>query len=320
MKISQQVYQLIIQANALQASDIHFHPLEFGVKIYFRMHNQLKFQKEVSVDTYIKMLRYIKFETKLDLSITRYPQDGSFVITTEDETRLFIRVSTIPLVDHESLVIRILPEEELNEFEDIALQPEVLEAIYQQLRRKNGLFIFTGPTGSGKTTSMYAILNKLAIEDHKKVLTLENPIEIINDNLVQMQINEEMKITYSVGLKAALRQDPDIIMIGEIRDEQTARNVFRAGLTGHTVISTMHTKNKYGVIERLIDFGFLKSEIDSVLIGVTNQRLVHDQNVKTKAFYDYALDHELKEMIINECEDKDIDQKLEELRACQTIK
>ncbi len=320
MKISQQVYKLLIQASALSASDIHFHPIGESVKIYFRMGDQLRFQKQLDIDTYIKMLRYIKFETKLDLSITRFPQDGSFVIENEEGNKLFIRISTIPLVDHESLVIRILPDDELNDFYEISLIPSSLDDIYNELKNKNGLFIFTGPTGSGKTTSMYSILDKLAIDDQKKVLTLENPIEIINDNLVQMQINEEMKITYSIGLKAALRQDPDIIMIGEIRDEETARNVFRAGLTGHTVISTMHTKNKYGVIERLIDFGFLKSEIDSVLIGVSNQRLVKDYDNKTKAFYDYALSDDLREMIKNEKEIKDIDFKLEELRNQNKIK
>lgn len=313
MQISQQMNQLINQANLLSASDIHFHPLKEKVKIYYRLANQLKFQKEVDIEIYNKMLRFIKFETKLDLSITRYPQDGSYTLENEDG-RLFIRVSTIPLVTNESLVIRILPDEDFNNFAQIALEPMVLEKIYNELKVKNGLFIFTGPTGSGKTTSMYSILEKLATIEYKKILTLENPIEIINDNLVQMQINEETNITYSVGLKAALRQDPDIIMIGEIRDEETARNVFRAGLTGHTVISTMHTKNKYGVIERLIDFGFLKSEIDSVLIGVSNQRLVHDIHKNTKAYYDYALSDDLKRMIQNEYEDENIDEKIEKLK------
>ncbi len=319
MKISQQVNQLIIQAAVLNVSDIHFHPLKDKVKIYYRMHDSLRFQKEIDVEIYDKMLRFIKFETKLDLSITRYPQDGSYTIDYEGG-KLFIRISTIPLVTNESLVIRILPEDDLNEFNQIALEPNVLTSIYNELKQRNGLFIFTGPTGSGKTTSMYSILEKLAIIDKKKILTLENPIEIINDNLVQMQINEDMNITYSVGLKAALRQDPDIIMIGEIRDEETARNVFRAGLTGHTVISTMHTKNKYGVIERLKDFGFLKSEIDSVLIGVTNQRLVLDQKDNTKAFYDYALGEELHLMISKESEDEDIDSKIKKLRNQGKIK
>ena len=134
-----------------------------------------------------------------------------------------------------------------------------------------------------------------------------------------MQVNEDMNITYSVGLKAALRQDPDIIMIGEIRDEETARNVFRAALTGHTVISTMHTKDKYGVIERLIDFGFLPSEISSVLIGVSNQRLILDNFGKTKAFYDYTLSNELPQMIQNKGDLSSIEDKIDKLRVNDKI-
>lgn len=312
-KISIVVNELINQANALEASDIHFHPLENEVKIYFRLVNSLRFQKSIDIKQYMKILRYIKFKTRLDMSITRFPQDGSFTVINDEEQKLFIRVSTIPLLDYESLVIRILPEESYNHFEEIALIPDDLEKMYEAVKKKNGLFIFTGPTGSGKTTSMYSILNKLASLDEKKVLTLENPIEIINSNLVQMQINEDMKITYSIGLKAALRQDPDIIMIGEIRDEETARNVFRAGLTGHTVISTMHTKNKYGVIERLLDFGFLPSEIKSVLIGVSNQRLVVDKEGESKAYFDYALDKELEKMFEEGREESDIEEKINDL-------
>ena len=135
-----------------------------------------------------------------------------------------------------------------------------------------------------------------------------------------MQINEEMNITYTVGLKAALRQDPDIIMIGEIRDEETARNVFRAALTGHTVISTMHTKNKYGVVERLLDFGFLPSEIESVLIGVSNQRLVIDQYGQSKSFYDYALSEQLVELISTKGRGDTIEEKIEKLRQSGEIR
>lgn len=318
MKISEIVNALIIDAFKLTSSDIHFHPTEDGVKIYYRYNNMLNFQKKIDKDIYAKILRYIKFKTRLDISITRFPQDGSYNINYMDN-KIFIRVSTIPLVDNESLVIRILPDNQYNNFDEIALNPKDLEQMYAVLRKQNGLFVFTGPTGSGKTTSMYSILNKLVEKDNKKVLTLENPIEIINDNFVQMQINEEIGITYSLGLKAALRQDPDIIMIGEIRDEQTARNVFRAALTGHTVISTMHTKNKYGVIERLIDFGFLKSEIQSVLIGVSNQRLIVDNYDNTKAVFDYALNKELNELVENNQETSSIDEKIEKLKQTKNF-
>ena len=320
MKISTQLNSMILEASKLQATDIHFHPVEDKVKVYYRIATDLIYQREIEGSIYNKMIRYIKFKTRLDISVTRMPQDGSFYLLNDNDEKIFIRVSTIPLLDNESLVIRILPDEQYNEFDEIALVEKDLVNMYESVKNKNGLFIFTGPTGSGKTTSMYSILTKLAKNDSKKILTLENPIEIINDNFVQMQINEEMNITYSIGLKAALRQDPDIIMIGEIRDEETARNVFRAALTGHTVISTMHTKNKYGVIERLLDFGFLISEIESVLIGVSNQRLIIDSHNMTKSFYDYSLGNDIPTLIKNKGDEFTIEEKIEKLKQDKVIK
>ncbi len=318
MKTSTFVTNLIIEASKLQASDIHFQAIEDKVRILFRIQTELSFQKEISEELYIKVLRYIKFKTRLDISNTITPQDGAFSLSFDDK-KLFIRISTMPAVKLESLVIRILPDEQYDSFEEISLYPEDLELMYQTLSEQNGLFIFTGPTGSGKTTSMYSILNKLATDDNKKILTLENPVEIIDNNLVQININEELNITYSDGLKYALRQDPDIIMIGEIRDEETARNVFRAALTGHTVISTMHTKDKYGVIERFLDFGFLQSEIQSVLIGVSNQRLVVDKDDNTKSYYDYAINQDLEKLIKTK-EKVDIYDKLKKLKQKGVIK
>lgn len=319
MNISQYVTELIFEAYQLDASDIHFQPFDENVKILFRIQTELKFQKKISESEYRKIVRYVKFKTRLDISNTTTPQDGAYSLITNDKKKLFIRISTMPAIRNESLVIRLLPDEQYDDFDKIALFPKDLEEIYQTLKTQNGLFIFTGPTGSGKTTSMYSILNKLSTHDNKKILTLENPVEIINHNLVQININEDLNITYTDGLKYALRQDPDIIMIGEIRDEDTARNVFRAALTGHTVISTMHTKNKYGVIERFLDFGFLKSEIESVLVGVTNQRLVIDKNNDTKSYYDYAVGKNLSQLIEKK-EKVDIYEQIEKLKKQKIIK
>lgn len=318
MKTSTLVTDLILEAFQLQASDIHFLAVEEEVKIFFRIQTELKLQRCVDKETYIKILRYVKFKTKLDISNTTTPQDGAYSIVTHNNKKLFIRISTMPAIGLESLVVRLLPDEEHSSFESIALFSDDLKQMYNVLKEQNGLFVFTGPTGSGKSTSMYSILTKLAKDAKKKILTLENPVEMINRELVQININEELGITYSAGLKFALRQDPDIIMIGEIRDEETARNVFRAALTGHTVISTMHTKDKYGVVERFLDFGFLKSEIESVLIGISNQRLVVDQNNDTKSFFDYAVNHDLHDLINNK-EQKDIYEKIKELKATKKI-
>lgn len=314
MKISELVNDLILEAATKQVSDIHFHPLKEKVEIYFRLANKLKYKMEIHPTKYSKLLRYIKFKARLDLSLSRTPQDGSFEYYAEDDL-IFLRVSTIPLMSGESLVLRLINESTQYDFASLSYYPEDLENIYQTIKGKNGLYVFTGPTGSGKTTSMYSILNRLAIQDKKKIITIENPIEIVNHNFVQMQINQEMGISYSVALRASLRQDPDVIMIGEIRDEETARNVFRAGLTGHTVITTMHTKNKYGVIERFLDYGFLISEIESVLIGVSNQRLIKNHQQQIRSFYDYASSREIKEMIETKGETFDIEAKINALKT-----
>lgn len=296
MKVAKYVNQLIVEGALNGVSDIHFKPDRSKVEIYYRISGQISFQAEIKHDDYRLLVRYIKYKSKLDLGLCQVPQDGAFTIN-DNAREVFVRVSTIPLIYSESLVIRILVDKSNVDLFSIALIPSDLHAIYQQIISSTGLFVFTGPTGSGKSTSMYALLEKAAKDEHKKVICIEDPVEVINNNFTQIQINENAKMTYANSLKACLRHDPDIIMIGEIRDEETAKNVFRASLTGHTVISTMHTKNKYGVIERFLDFEFKTSEINSILIGISNQRLIVDSNFKIRSFYDYVLAGEIASLM-----------------------
>lgn len=296
MEIAKFVTKLIIHGASIGVSDIHFKPDREKVEIYFRSEGKIFLWKELDAGEYKRILRYIKYKSKLDLGLCQSPQDGAFTIF-DDRIEIFVRISTIPLIYSESLVIRILIDKQNVDLFTIALQPSDLQQIYNQLLTQTGLFVFTGPTGSGKSTSMYALLEKAALDAGKKIICIEDPVEVINDNFTQIQINENANLTYSNCLKACLRHDPDIIMIGEIRDEETAKNVFRASLTGHTVISTMHTKNKYGVIERFLDFDFKKSEINSVLIGISAQRLVLDEERRIKAFYDYVIGDDIESFI-----------------------
>lgn len=296
MKVASYIENLIITGVNNGASDIHFKPDREKVEVYFRISGKISYQDKISHSDYRLLLRYIKYKSKIDLGLCQTPQDGAFTLQTKSK-EIFVRISTIPLIYSESLVIRILVDKQTQNLFSIALIPSDLEKIYQQILKSTGLFVFTGPTGSGKSTSMYALLEKAAVEENKKIICIEDPVEVINKQFTQIQINENAQMTYANSLKACLRHDPDIIMIGEIRDEETAKNVFRASLTGHTVISTMHTKNKYGVIERFLDFDFKPSEIDSILIGISNQRLVLDQNHKIRSFYDYVLADEIDSLL-----------------------
>lgn len=317
MKVAKKVLDLVTDAVIREVSDIHFHPHEETVDIYFRINDEIDYHEQIEIEYYEKILRYIKFKTRLDISQKKIPQDGAFDVELEG-FKVFMRISTVPLVNNESLVIRIIGEDKQNKMEDISFHKSDLTNIYNAIKSDSGLFVFTGPTGSGKSTSMYSILNEMATKDNKKIICIENPVEVINANFIQIQITDDGKMDYSKAIRSSLRQDPDVIMIGEIRDEDTARIVFRAALTGHTVISTMHTRNKYGVIERFIDFGFLQSEITSVLIGVSNQRLILDKNNEIKALYDYAIKDDLKEMI-EHGEKSDITTQIEKLKEAGEI-
>lgn len=298
MNVAKYINKLIIDGAQGGVSDIHFKPDRERVEIYYRISGVISFQNELSHEDYRLILRYIKYQSKLDLGLCQVPQDGAYIIKNQEQ-EIFIRISTIPLIFSESLVIRVLVDKNAVDLFSIAYIPSDLEQIYQQIISSTGLFVFTGPTGSGKSTSMYALLEKAATSANKKIICIEDPVEVINSNFTQIQINEAAKLTYGSCLKACLRHDPDIIMIGEIRDEETAKNVFRASLTGHTVISTMHTKNKYGVIERFLDFEFKQSEINSILIGISSQRLILDQDLKIKAYYDFVLSSGIEDLINN---------------------
>lgn len=298
MNVAMYINDLIIKGAFAAVSDIHFKPDRDKVEIYYRKNGKISYQADLKHSDYRLLLRYIKYKSKLDLGLCQVPQDGAYTVV-DGEREVFVRVSTIPLIFSESLVVRLLVDKQSADLFSVAYTPSDLQEIYEQIVTTTGLFVFTGPTGSGKSTSMYALLEKAAISANKKIICIEDPVEVINNNFIQIQINEQAGLSYGSALKACLRHDPDIIMIGEIRDEETAKNVFRASLTGHTVISTMHTKNKYGVIERFLDFEFKTSEITSVLIGISSQRLILDEHQQIKAYYDYVLSDGIEELINN---------------------
>lgn len=277
--------EILTSAIKSSASDIHFHPQAEATSIYFRIHGQRHFIQSVRAYHYQRLLSYFKFISGMDIGEVRKPQSG--VITHFSlEDKFFLRLSTLPVDDKESLVIRILPQSQKLSLEQLFLFPNQSNILKRWMRYQSGLILFTGQTGSGKSTTLYALLEHTLNEKGYQAITLEDPVEKKLTNCLQVQINEEAGVTYQTGLKAALRHDPDIIMIGEIRDENTAQFAVKAALTGHLVLSTLHAKNAAGTVHRLLEMGLKPNDVEQTLIAVAALELLPIQmsnNVKGRA-------------------------------------
>ncbi|WP_117169236.1 competence type IV pilus ATPase ComGA [Paraliobacillus sediminis] len=259
--------KLLYAALDLAASDIHFCPFTSTVKIYFRIHGKRIFHYEIDLKQYQVLVSYYKFTAGMDIGETRSPQNGAITFHYKQQT-ISLRLSTLPVNCSESLAIRLLPQQEAISLNQLFLFPYQLNSIKKWITNRSGVILFTGPTGSGKTTTLYALLQALLQEQSYQTITLEDPIEKEIQDLLQVQVNEKSGITYQAGLKAALRHDPDILMVGEIRDEKTAQFVFHAAYTGHLVLSTLHAKNAFGTIHRLNEMGIKQTDLEQNLIAV----------------------------------------------------
>jgi len=270
----------IIITNAVEgrASDIHIEPEENELKIRYRLdgilHNSLMLPKKISA----AIVSRIKILSNLKIDETRKPQDGRFrfVILSSDGTEksVDLRVSTFPTVNGEKVVMRILDtSSDIGSLENLGIGKKGLKIINENISRPFGIILVTGPTGSGKSTTLYAML-KILNKEGVNIVTLEDPVEYFMAGINQSQIKAEIGYTFASGLRSILRQDPDIIMVGEIRDKETAELATHAALTGHLVLSTLHTNNAVGVIPRLIDMGIESFLISSSLNVAIGQRLV----------------------------------------------
>ncbi len=264
--------QIIRVAEKYQASDIHLLLRKDDGIIRFRIDGQLILYQLITKETYQRLLSYFKFLASMDIGEKRKPQGGALSIHTHRQ-RLQLRLSTLPSHTDESLVIRIHPQHKQVPLSQLSLFPNVPKKLASFLEYSQGLFIFTGATGSGKSTTLYSLLQEERAL-YQNVITLEDPIEQRHDHLIQVQVNEKAGITFEAGLKSILRHDPDIILIGEIRDAQTAKIAVQAALTGHTVLATLHTKDTLGAIYRLIELGISLVDLEQVLRAVVSQRLV----------------------------------------------
>ena len=264
---------IIFKAIDDNASDIHFEPQSGWVNIRYRINGSLILVHKIQNEEYLRILSKIKLMSGMDIAEKRKPQDGKFIIQYNDK-KYDLRVSTIPVVHGEKIVIRILYCDNFNyNLESLGFTEDKIKKIRNIISVKNGLVIICGPTGSGNSSTLYTLLKELDAKE-LNITTLEDPVEVQMPEINQMSLNKKLGITFAVGLRSILRQDPDIIMIGEIRDEETAEMSVRASITGHKVYSTLHCKSPEEVFMRLENMGLKSYLINESIVGVISQRLV----------------------------------------------
>ncbi|MCQ8103837.1 type II secretion system ATPase GspE [Methylomonas sp. SURF-2] len=264
---------LLTEAVKENASDIHIEPYEARMVVRFRVDGVLREIIEPQREFAPMVISRLKVMAKLDIAEKRLPQDGRISLNIGGRT-VDVRVSTLPSGHGERVVLRLLDKQanQLN-LKQVGMAQSELECIQGMIARPHGIILVTGPTGSGKTTSLYAIVNQLN-QRSRNILTVEDPIEYYLDGIGQTQVNSKVEMTFAKGLRAILRQDPDVVMVGEIRDRETAEIAVQASLTGHLVLSTLHTNTAVGAITRLRDMGVEPFLLASSLVGVIAQRLV----------------------------------------------
>ncbi|MFM6830851.1 MAG: GspE/PulE family protein, partial [Novosphingobium sp.] len=279
------VNRLIAQAVDAQASDIHIEPAEDVLAIRLRIDGQLRHLPPLPTAMRSSFVSRIKVMASLDIAERRKPQDGRMRVAVRGH-EIDLRVATAPSIHGESVVMRILDRSSLAlDFATLGFGVEIVGSFRRAVSHPHGIVLVTGPTGSGKTTTLYAALAELNAPD-RKLLTVEDPIEYRLPGVIQSQVNPAIDYTFSAALRSFLRQDPDVIMVGEIRDPETALIAVQAALTGHLILSTLHTNTAAGAVSRLVDMGVEPFLLSSVLRGVLAQRLVRRLCGECKVPYD----------------------------------
>ena len=260
-------------ATQVRASDIHIEPQEKHLHIRFRIDGMLHLQTELDRKIAPSLVLRLKLMSGLDISEKRLPQDGRFNVRVRDQA-VDVRISTMPTQYGESVVMRLLNQGSgALSLDKLGMPPEMLTRFREIIRRSSGMVLVTGPTGSGKTTTLYAALAEINTTD-QKIITVEDPVEYRLAGINQVQVNEKIELTFARVLRAALRQDPDVVLVGEMRDAETAQIGLRAAMTGHLVFSTLHTRDAAGTLFRLIDMGTPKYMVSSSVQVVLAQRLL----------------------------------------------
>lgn len=265
---------ILAQALEHRASDIHIEPDNNGLRIRFRIDGILYERKPIVPELAGQLITRLKILAHINIAQKRIPQDGKLIAHIPGHQPLDVRVATFPCVDGEKLVLRLLQrQQQVSNLDQLGMSPKLFDQFHELIHRSSGFFLVIGPTGSGKTSTLYAALTALnSCEQH--IVTLEDPVEYHIEGIVQGNIHPEAGFTFERGVRAILRQDPDIVMVGEIRDAQTAQVAIEAALAGHVMLSTLHTGNAPGALTRLVDMGIEPFLLNAAVSGILAQRLV----------------------------------------------
>jgi len=267
------VNQILFSAAEMKSSDIHINPDEKTLLLRYRVDGVLQSQRGPDLSMHEGLIQRLKVMAHLDVTQTRRPQDGKFRFK-HNGVPIDVRLSIIPTIHGENAVMRLLSTaSSIGQIKDLGMPMDVADAFAQMISKPHGIVLVTGPTGSGKTTTLYTALNEINTPD-RNIMTIEDPVEIRLPLIRQVQANAEIGMTFASALRSMLRQDPDVILLGEIRDEETAKIAVQSALTGHLVFSTLHTNDAIGAIPRLREFGVPAFAINNALLGVMAQRLV----------------------------------------------
>ncbi|MDC0676386.1 GspE/PulE family protein [Sorangium atrum] len=304
---------LVRRAVSMGASDIHVEPKRDGIRVRYRVDGVMVAQGQIPIEIAPSLTSRVKVLARMDMTERRLPQDGQFSLELHGHPLIHLRASTFPAIHGETLVLRVLLSHQLIALDKLGLSEGDLPRLERLADRPSGLIVVCGPTGSGKTSTLYSLI-KVMKTSELSIVTLEDPIEVEFADITQGQTNPRQGFTFATGLRAILRQDPDVIMVGEMRDPETAQIALQASLTGHLVLSTLHTSDAVDTVARLVDLGAESWIVANALLAVIAQRLVR------KLCEECAETYELETAVTGE-EDKVLIEKGAELKravGCQT--
>ncbi len=291
--IERKSFQLLEKAIRHEATDIHLVPVLDGYEVSFKKELKLERSGTLPPQLASRMISFYKFLSSLDISDRRKPQSGSFHKQVQGNNFSF-RVSTMPSIQlRESVVIRLQRHDRIASLDELCIEKEWADNLRKAASEQQGLILLTGPTGCGKTTTIYSLTAYCVNNLGRHVITLEDPVENKHSHLLQIQVNEQSGMSYSAGLKAILRHSPDVIMIGEIRDRETAKIAVEAALTGHLVFTTVHSKDPVGCMYRMMDFGISAEELRQTIVCISAQRLIRSKRGKMGAVFEIIQEEKL---------------------------